>query len=161
MKRSFTLSGLRRARTSLAAIILLLGHAKPPLQAAVEANLVANGTFQPGRSSPERPEFWITAGSPAIQQEVRIETDANSRRSAECSRFVGDGPDAHVMLCQIGKVRTERGRWYRSLSFELRLPTSKAIVDIGPGQYTSIWENAGLADTFPAIGSGASISSWP
>lgn len=153
MKRSFTLSGLRRARTILAAIILLLGHAKPPLQAAVEANLVANGTFQPGRSSPERPEFWITAGSPAIQQEVRIETDANGRRSArlECSRFVGDGPDAHVMLCQIGKVRTERGRWYQ-LSFEAKTADLKAgAVDVALVN-TRIWENAGLADTFPAIG---------
>ena len=116
---------------------------------ADETNLVANGSFERSGNRPGAPADWSAAGGAAVRQELTQDTGRDGGHSARlrCTRFGGDAPDSHAMLCQVGKVGVTRGRWYR-LSFWSRAEgitagsVQVALVNTRP------WANAGLAAAF-------------
>jgi hypothetical protein len=94
----------------LLAILSLLGAAA--WCRADGTNLVANGSFERATARPGVPDDWSAAGNPAVRQELALDTSRDGGRCARlrCTRFTGDHPDSHAMLCQVGKVGVARGR---------------------------------------------------
>jgi hypothetical protein len=90
-------------RTAFLAFLVLnavtFGH-------AAETNLVANGSFEQSQRKAGVPDDWASAGNPAIRQQLTLDTGRDGKLCAKlaCTEFNGDGPDSHVMLCQIGRV---------------------------------------------------------
>lgn len=116
---------------------------------ASETNLVANGSFDQMQNESGLPDFWSTAGNPAIKQQLRVDTGPDGKRCARlsCTESNGDGPDFHAMLCQIGKVSVRQGHWYR-LSFGAKAQGIRGgAVEVGLSN-TRPWQNAGLAEAF-------------
>jgi hypothetical protein len=119
------------------------------LARSADTNLLANGSFEQSRNRPEAPDDWSTAGNPAIQQQLLLDAGRNGGHCAKlvCSDFHGDGPDYHVMLCQVGKIGLRGGHWYR-ISFWAKAERLKAgEVEVGLSN-TRYWENAGLSAAF-------------
>ena len=117
--------------------------------AAVETNLVFNGSFEASTLGPDAPNGWAAAGNPGVKQRLVCDAGHNSARSAklECTEFTGDGPDYHAMICQVGRIGVRRGQWYR-LSFWAKGQHIKGgAVEVALSN-TKPWENAGLADAF-------------
>ena len=116
---------------------------------AAETNLVVNGDFEQSQRRPGAPDHWATAGNAAIKQTLRLDAGRDGGRCArlDCTEFVGDGPDYHAMLCQVGQVTVRRGQWYR-----LRLWAKAERLKAGSVEValvnTRAWDNAGLADAF-------------
>src|SRR4051812_9485914 len=99
-------------RSFLSAVALLCAAA---CAHAAETNLVVNGSFERSGGRPGVPADWSAAGGAAVRQELALDKGREGGRCARlgCTRFAGDAPDAHAMLCQVGKVGVARGRWYR------------------------------------------------
>ena len=99
-------------RTAFLALLVLnaatFGH-------AAETNLVANGSFEQSQSKAGVPDDWSSAGNQAIHQQLTLDTGRDGQRCAKlaCTEFNGDGPNFHVMICQVGKVSVRQGHWYR------------------------------------------------
>ena len=131
----------------LAALLLFLVAAAG---AAEEGGpLVANGTFEELDARAGAPAFWAAAGAPAVQQRFTADAGHAGGRSGklECTAFDGDGPAAHAMIAQSGRVAVRRGQWYR-LTFWARAEQLKAgAVDLALN-HTRPWENAGLSEAF-------------
>jgi hypothetical protein len=83
--------------------------------AVCQENLVYNGSFE--EVSGNVPDGWRVAGNDAVKQRLVLDIGRDGKNCAklECVEFKGDGPDYHVMLCQIGKVSVKKGQWYRIL----------------------------------------------
>ena len=116
---------------------------------AAETNLVANGTFESYNAKNLGPDYWNVAGNAAIKQKLSIDKGRHGETCAllECTLFSGDGPDYHVMLCQVGKVGLEKGRWYKLTFWSKAEGIRGGAVDAAIVN-TKIWGNAGLADVF-------------
>jgi hypothetical protein len=125
-------------------ISLFIGAAEP-------TNLVVNGTFTPDPARLQRPLHWTISGNATVHQQLSIDSGPGGRASGKlvCTQFDGDGADYHAMLCQVGLVTVRGGHWYR-LRFQARTAELKAgAVEVALVN-TAHWENAGLADAFPA-----------
>ncbi len=119
---------------------------------AEPTNLVANGSFAATLLPSGAPRHWSTSGNASVHQLLAVEPGPDGRPAARlvCTRFDGDGPDFHAMLCQVNQVSVRAGQWYR-LSFQARTAELKAgSVEVALVN-TAHWENAGLAEAFPAI----------
>jgi hypothetical protein len=115
-------------------------------------NLVANDSFAAAPLRPGAPRHWSTSGNASVHQQLTVEPGPGERPVAKlvCTRFDGDGPDFHAMLCQVNQVSVRAGQWYR-LSFQARTAELKAgSVEVALVN-TAHWENAGLAEAFPAV----------
>ena len=73
---------------------------------AAETNLVFNGSFDANPTNAGTPDGWSAAGNPAVKQRLILDPGRDGRHCAklECTEFLGDGPDYHAMICQVGKV---------------------------------------------------------
>jgi hypothetical protein len=141
--------GALMTRLTLSAVALLTVAA---CCRADGSNLVANGSFERSTIRPGVPDDWSAAGNAAVRQELGLDTgrDGGCCARLRCTAFGGDGPDAHAMLCQVGKVGVTRGRWYR-LSFWARAEGSR------PARSRSPWSaHAGGYDFSAADGPGGS-----
>jgi hypothetical protein len=116
---------------------------------ANSTNLVANGSFESGGLTPGAPDFWAAAGDRAIKQQLRLDTGRDGRRCAklECTEFSGDGPAAHAMIAQSGRVGVRHGRWYRLVLWAKGDGIKHGAVEVALTN-TRLWDNAGLADAF-------------
>jgi hypothetical protein len=133
------------ALTALAFLNSRLGSAAEP------TNLVANGSFAPGVRQPGKPDYWSLSGNAAVHQQLSVDAGPESRVAGKliCTQFDGDGPDFHAMLCQVGQVSVRGGQWYR-LSFRAKTSGLKeGSVEVALVN-TARWDNAGLAEAFPA-----------
>ena len=98
-----------------AAILALLALIITEPCQAVETNLVANGSFEQSQTKAGVPDGWSSAGNPAVKQTLTLDAGRDGKRCAKlaCTEFAGDGPDFHVMICQVGRVSVRQGQWYR------------------------------------------------
>jgi hypothetical protein len=133
-------------RTAFLALLVLNAVALCP---AAETNLVANGSFEQSQSKPGVPDDWSSAGNPAIQQQLTLDTGRDGQRCAKlaCTEFNGDGPDFHVMICQIGKVSVRQGQWYRITFWAKAEGIKGGAVEVALSD-TRRWANAGLGEVF-------------
>jgi hypothetical protein len=117
--------------------------------ASAETNLVANGSFEQSLRRPGVPDDWSFAGNAAVHQRLSQDTGRDGKRCAklECTEFSGDGPDFHVMICQVGKVAVRRGQWYRMTLWAKAQGLKSGSVEAALSN-TRRWENAGLEDVF-------------
>ena len=78
---------------------------------ADEANLVANGSFESSNISAGVPDYWSASGTATVKQSLSLDVGRDGRRCAklECTEFAGDGPAAHAMIAQTGKVSVRKG----------------------------------------------------
>ena len=115
---------------------------------AAETNLVANGSFEQSLRAGV-PDDWACAGNAAVHQVLALDTGRDGKRCAklECSEFTGDGPDFHVMICQVGKVTVRQGQWYRLTLWAKSAGLKSGSVEVALSN-TRRWENAGLEDVF-------------
>src|SRR5438270_11595086 len=102
------LTGTRRrarplmTRPFLSTVALPLGAA---CARADGPNRVANGSFERSGDRLGFPVDWSAAGGAAVRQELALDRGRDGARCARlrCTRFGGDAPDSHAMLCQVGK----------------------------------------------------------
>ncbi len=123
----------------------------PVVSVAAETNLVFNGSFESSPPGSDAPDGWSAAGNPAVKQRLVFDTGRDGRHCAklECTKFSGDGPDFHAMLCQVGHVSVHRGQWYRLTFWAKGQGIKGGAVEVALSN-TRPWENAGLADAFQA-----------
>jgi hypothetical protein len=133
-------------RTLLLAFLVLNAAA---LGYAAETNLVANGSFEVSQIKAGVPDEWASAGNPAIQQQLTLDTGRDGKRCAKltCTEFDGDGPDFHVMICQTGRVSVRQDQWYRITFWAKAEGIKGGAVDVALSD-TRRWENAGLEEVF-------------
>ncbi len=127
--------------------ILLLGSSVARL-AAVEANLLANPTFDEDANGDRTPDAWRVSGDGGVTQTLSIERDGEGQPCAKlaCTAFTASGPASHVMLCQMD-IPIERGHYYR-LAFRARGEgISGDMVQIGMRD-TRNWTSLGLDEAF-------------
>jgi hypothetical protein len=114
-----------------------------------ETNLVANGSFEQSQVRTGLPEDWSSAGNPAIKQQLTLDTGRDGQRCAklDCREFIGDGPDFHAMICQVGKVGVRQSQWYRLTLWAKAANLKAGAVEVALVN-TRGWDNVGLAEAF-------------
>ncbi|MBN1417748.1 MAG: carbohydrate binding domain-containing protein [Planctomycetes bacterium] len=128
----------------LFSIVALASPASPD-----PANLVSNGSFEASARKPGVPDDWSAAGNASVVQRLDLDAGRDGNRAARltCTSFAGDTPDAHVMICQVGRVSVRRGQWYR-LEFWAKAERIRAgFVDVALSD-TREWANTGLGEAF-------------
>jgi len=135
--------------TKRAAFLAFLVLNAATLGHAAETNLVANGSFEQSQSKAGVPDDWSSAGNQAIHQQLTLDTGRDGQRCAKlaCTEFNGDGPDFHVMICQVGKVSVRQGQWYRIAFWAKAEGIKGGAVEVALSD-TRRWENAGLEEVF-------------
>ncbi len=137
--------------TMLLAATFTLTSAPIPDDAQPGPNLVQNGNFEQGVGTRELPAQWQTSGRSDIEQSLRLDAGRAGGQSARltCTRFVAGTPDAHVMMCQLGVVGIERGKWYR-LSFWVKGDDLSKPVGSVAVSNTRPWGSSGVEGQYVA-----------
>lgn len=120
--------------------------------AATPDNLVANPSFEGGAGTDGIPNAWSASGSGEVKQRLDLDTGRDGQHCAKlaCTAMGEDGPSAHAMICQVGKVSVRQGRWYKISFWAKGEGIKNGVVSVAL-TCTSPWENAGLEETFVAI----------
>jgi len=86
------------------------------LSVMAQRNLVPNGDFENDANGDGLPDFWTTAGAPQIKQKLVRDIGRDGKGFSGkliCTEF-GDGtPASHAMICQVGTIGVQKGKWYR------------------------------------------------
>ena len=116
--------------------------------AVAQTNLVRNGDF--GLVGAKgAPEGWTTSGAPEIKQQLTRDPGPGGEgfsAKLTCAEFHGGTSYNHVMVCQVGVVSVQRGKWYR-LSFRAKGQGIRGGIQAGLSN-TRSWSSAGLGDGF-------------
>ncbi|OHE82924.1 MAG: hypothetical protein A2107_14515, partial [Verrucomicrobia bacterium GWF2_62_7] len=114
--------------------------------------LVYNGSFEQTGKSDVSPDAWAASGSREVKQQLTLDTGHDGKRCAklECTAFSGEGPAHHAMIAQTGRVAVRHGQWYRLAFWAKAEGMKRSYIDVALTN-TRPWENAGLADAFPAL----------
>ncbi|MGQ9727022.1 MAG: phage head spike fiber domain-containing protein [Candidatus Fervidibacter sp.] len=115
-----------------------------------QVNLVPNGDFEQDADGDGIPDFWTTAGAPHVKQQLLRDVGRNGKGFSgklTCTEFGNGTPASHAMICQVGTIRVQRGRWYRlnlwAKGQGIRMGTVRlALVN------TRVWSDVGLQDVF-------------
>jgi hypothetical protein len=102
-----------RAMLRWALVFLICGFAM------AQTNLVPNGDFERDENGDGVPDFWMTAGAPHVKQQLVRDVGREGKGFSGkliCTEFGNGTPASHAMICQVGTISVQRGRWYR-LSF--------------------------------------------
>ncbi len=123
----------------------------PAVHAQSPPNLVRNGDFEQGVDDHGQPTAWQTSGRADIKQSLTLDRGRRRAHAAKlaCTHFVGGTPDAHVMLCQLGVVGTQQGKWYR-LTFWVRGENLSKPVGSVAVSNTRPWGSSGVSGQFVA-----------
>lgn len=116
---------------------------------AAPGNLVRNGAFENDTDSDGVPDGWAVSGRRDIKQRLEGDAGRDGGRCAKlsCTEFAGGTPDAHAMVCQVGKIGVKRGQWYR-LSFWAKaqnIERSSCQVALSK---TKPWGSSGIGASF-------------
>ncbi|HWH71751.1 MAG TPA: hypothetical protein VNT26_20470, partial [Candidatus Sulfotelmatobacter sp.] len=132
-------------RPLLAAVALL----STTLGSVAQTNLVANGSFESSQLKPGVPDHWAAAGNQAVHQQLLLDAGRDQRHCAklQCTEFIGDGPDFHAMICQLGQISVRQGQWYRLAFWAKAEGIKSGAVEVGLN-CTRPWQNVGLSDVF-------------
>ncbi len=118
--------------------------------AVTQTNLVPNGDFEQDNDHDGVPDFWAVAGAPHVKQHLTRDVGRNGKGFSGklvCTEFGNGTPASHAMICQVGTVSVQRGRFYR-LSFWAKAEGIRsrsvgiALVN------TRRWSDVGLQDSF-------------
>jgi hypothetical protein len=114
-----------------------------------EVGLV-NGGFEGDEDGDGIADGWqYSSGAAADQLDVTMSLE-QGREGGTCQRMsCTRWEDGHAMLCQVGTVRVERGRWYQ-VSFWARgqdlTSASVALHDTDGWQHCGLWHSFGLRE---------------
>lgn len=124
----------------VAGVAMGAGYSQP-------ANLLANGSFEQIEAGV--PVGWSVAGSSEVVQRLGADAGADGGRCARlvCERFGGQSPSTHAMICQMGQVGLERGRWYKLALRARGVGIQSGAVSVGISR-TRPWGQVALGDVF-------------
>ncbi|MFN3420656.1 MAG: hypothetical protein ACK40X_02880 [Armatimonadota bacterium] len=118
--------------------------------AAAQTNFVPNGNFEQDENSDGIPDFWSVAGAPHVKQQLLRDIGRNGKGFSGklvCTEFGNGTPASHAMICQVGTVSVQRGRWYR-LSFWAKAEGIRTGMVRVALVNTRVWSDVGLQDVF-------------
>lgn len=99
------------------------------------------------------PEGWACAGASDIKQELTRDVGPDGKgfsAKLTCTEFHSGTPSSHAMICQVGTVAVQQGKWYR-LSFLARGQGISGGVRVGLSNMKP-WGSVGLSGSFSARG---------
>lgn len=115
-----------------------------------QGNLVPNGDFESDVDGDGLPDFWTTAGAPQIKQQLVRDRGWDGKGFSGkliCTEF-GDGtPASHAMICQLGTIGVQKGKWYRLTLWAKAEDIKAGLVRVALVN-TRIWDDVGLQDAF-------------
>lgn len=115
-----------------------------------QTNLVRNGDFsQLGANG--APEGWSSAGAENIKQELTRDVGPDGRgfsAKLTCTEFHDGTPSSHAMICQVGAVAVQLGKWYK-LTLQAKGQGIAGGVRVGLSNMNP-WGSAGLSGTISA-----------
>jgi len=117
---------------------------------AAQANLVPNGDFERDENGDGIPDFWATAGAPHVKQQLVRDVGHDGKGFSGkliCTEFGNGTPASHAMICQVGTIGVQQGRWYR-LSFWAKAEGIRTGIVRVALVNTRIWNDVGLQDVF-------------
>ena len=145
------LTGRKRAASwtmFLVAVVLLCGYRALDAQEETPENLVFNGNFELDADKDGVPDGWATAGNPKLKQVLSF---GKGRAGGQCARLacakLVEGVDTHVMLCQVGRVAVQKGKWYRLTFWAKQENIKTGCVTVGL-RNTKPWSVLGLEAMF-------------
>lgn len=118
--------------------------------AVAQTNLVPNGDFERDEDGDGVPDFWAVAGAPHVKQQLLRDVGRDGKGFSGklvCTEFGNGTPASHAMICQVGTVGVQRGRWYR-LSFWAKAEGIRTGVVRVALVNTKVWSDVGLQDVF-------------
>ncbi len=116
--------------------------------AFAQANLLGNGDFERDSDGDGAPDQWTVSGASHVKQ--RLSRDAGREGKGFSARLVctdfGNGtPSSHAMICQVGVVSLQGGKWYR-LGFWAKGEGIKGGAVQVALSNTRDWSQTGLSD---------------
>ena len=118
--------------------------------AMAQTNLVPNGDFERDENGDGVPDFWMTAGAPHVKQQLVRDVGREGKGFSGkliCTEFGNGTPASHAMICQVGTISVQRGRWYR-LSFWAKAEGIRTGIVRVALVNTRLWNDVGLQDLF-------------
>ncbi len=118
--------------------------------AVAQVNLIPNGDFERDEDGNGVPDSWTTAGAPHVKQQLSRDFGRDGKGFSGklvCSEFGNGTPASHAMICQVGTVAVQRGRWYRLSFWAKGEGITTGIVRIALVN-TRFWNDVGLRDVF-------------
>ncbi|KPJ53427.1 MAG: hypothetical protein AMS16_05335, partial [Planctomycetes bacterium DG_58] len=137
-----TVNAYVRGALILAVGLLVLAASLGAQQGA--KNLVFNGDFERGTDG------WASSGDPrAVKQRISLDAgrDGGKCIRLDCTEFEGGTSWRHAMLCQVDKVKVQKGRLY-TLSFWAKGKDVEDYVVNVALQDTQGWKKLGLSSSF-------------
>jgi hypothetical protein len=122
--------------------------------AVAQTNLVPNGDFERDENGDGVPDFWMTAGAPHVKQQLVRDVGREGKGFSGkliCTEFGNGTPASHAMICQVGTISVQRGRWYR-LSFWAKAEGIRTGIVRVALVNTRLWNDVGLQDLFAPTG---------
>ncbi len=123
---------------------------------AAQTNLVPNGDFELDENGDGIPDFWTFAGASHVKQQLVRDVGRDGKGFSGkliCTEFGNGTPASHAMICQVGTISVQRGRWYR-LSLWTKAEGIRAGLVRVALVNTRVWSDVGLQDVF------APTSNW-
>ena len=110
-----------------------------------EKNLVVNGGFEIDANQDGVPDSWAASGGRTVEQKLDSDEGRTGGRCARltCTKFAPGGGAPHAMLCQVGKVAVERGKWYRLTLWAKQTGLARGVVSVALRD-TKGWHDCGL-----------------
>lgn len=112
--------------------------------AHAQDNLVRNGDFTQLAAN-GAPDGWAAAGAADITQQLTRDAGPDAKgfsAKLTCTEFHDGTPSSHAMICQVGAVAVQQGKWYR-LAFLARSEGIRSGVRVALNN-TNPWGSAGL-----------------
>ena len=121
---------------------------------AAQTNLVPNGDFELDENGDGIPDFWTFAGASHVKQQLVRDVGRDGKGFSGkliCTEFGNGTPASHAMICQVGTISVQRGRWYR-LSLWAKAEGIRAGLVRVALVNTRVWSDVGLHDVFAPTG---------
>ncbi|MDH7570125.1 MAG: carbohydrate binding domain-containing protein, partial [Armatimonadota bacterium] len=109
-------------------------------------NLVANGDFE--REVNGVPESWSVSGDARVKQQLLRDVGRDGKGfcgKLVCTEFGDGSPSSHAMICQVGVVALEAGKWYRLAFWAKGEGIVGGAVNVAIAN-TRTWQQPGLSD---------------
>lgn len=133
-----------KALTLLVIPLLLLSTA-----VLAQPNLLANGDLTVDADGDGLPDQWQAAGdAQSVTQKLTADVGPEGKRALklECTAIEVKNPSSHAMLCQMGQVPVEAGKWYRVSFWAKQQGLDEVPVSVALSNMQG-WSNLGLNDS--------------
>lgn len=131
-------------------LLLVAAVSALAISAAAQANLIPNGDMELLRADTGAPQVWESAGDPgSVTQKLSADMGRVGGHSLrlDCTAFRQVNAASHAMVCQMGQVAVQRGKWYKVTLWARQqgldeTPVSMSLVD------TRRWDSVGFRAGF-------------